>query len=116
MEASLEMMKKSKNERRKAERIHVVRDYCYYPGEKRKKFPCTAMNISVTGVCIESGKKLTQDDIVFIHIECGKDVAFKSVVVWEMSGTYGLRFMLETNEDFDNISYVMNNCAGKINR
>ncbi len=104
------------NERRQQKRVSLFRDYCYYPENRRKRFSCSTKNISITGACIISDTKLNINDIVNIRIMSDRETVFKSRVVWELEGTYGLQFLLETNEDFDNISYIMNNYAKQINR
>lgn len=103
-------------ERRKDKRVSLNKDYCFYPEDRKHRFNCMTNNISVTGACIQSERKLKIDDVVYIHIESDKDTQFKSKVVWEIEDTYGLQFLLETNTDFDNISYIMNHYANTINK
>ncbi len=102
-------------ERRKAERFPVDRDYYFYPANRSKVYTCKVRNVSASGACIISKKSLTPHEIIFLHITGVKVAQFKSEVVWAQDGLYGLMFLLDDSEDFENISFVMNTIAKKIN-
>ncbi|MDY6935665.1 MAG: PilZ domain-containing protein [Spirochaetota bacterium] len=95
-------------ERRKNERISVTRDYYYFPGEENNKIECMLKNISITGSCILSKNNINKNDIIFLHIGGKKEIVLQAKVVWKMGDQYGLLFLLDNSQDFDNISYIMN--------
>lgn len=96
-------------ERRKSTRISIVGDYFYYPGRETKKINCSINNISATGACISSGNIIKNNEIIFLHIKGTKNIVLKSKTVWKIDDQYGLLFLLDTTEEFENISYIMNN-------
>jgi hypothetical protein len=102
-------------ERRKTCRYIVDRDYFYLPGDKKKHHRCSVKNISATGACIASARELNEHDILYLHITGPRISLVKSEVVWRRGSIYGILFHLETTEDLDSISYIMNNIAGSIN-
>lgn len=103
-------------DRRKDERFLLGGDYYYYPGNSKDKFDCMVKNISVTGSCIVSGNAIVKNEIIFLHIGCGRNIELKSQVMWKQDSRYGLMFLLENSDDFDNISYIINNEALRINK
>ena len=77
--------------------------------------------------CSSCGGAKYIDDPYLIHdtwfvdvvcIKCGrsKDIELKSKVIWKIENQYGLLFIMETSEDFENISYIINNEAARINK
>lgn len=102
-------------ERRKNKRFPLDKDYYFYPANRSKVYTCKVRNVSASGACIISKKNLTPHDIIFLHITGTRGAQFKSEVIWAQDGLYGLSFLLENSEDFDNISYVMNMISKKIN-
>jgi hypothetical protein len=96
------------SERRNNPRIEKCGDYFLYP-KTREEVPCVLKNISVTGACIFPSRPLQMDQVVELHICRTRDLSLKSQVVWENSGEYGLSFLLDSPEDFNNISFIMNN-------
>jgi hypothetical protein len=103
-------------ERRKDRRIDLSGDYYFYPNNKEKKVLCSLMNLSATGACIISSESLEKKAVVFLHIKADKNIILKSEVVWKLENQYGLRFNLDTSDDFENISYIMNNPRVVTNR
>ena len=95
-------------ERRENERISLSRDYFFFPGKEKKKIECMLKNVSITGACIFSKVNIKKDDIIYLHIRGSKEIVLKSKVVWKIGDQYGLLFILDTSQDFDNISYIMN--------
>lgn len=95
-------------ERRESPRIDRCGDYFLLPAT-REEVPCVLKNISVTGACIFSSEPLKMDEVVVLHVCRSKDFSLKSQVVWEHCGEYGLSFLLDTAEDFNAISFIMNN-------
>jgi hypothetical protein len=53
---------------------------------------------------------------VYLHITGTGETQFKSQVVWAQDGLYGLSFLLESTEDLEHISFVMNAFSKKINQ
>ncbi len=98
-------------ERRKNPRFIVEGDYYYYPGIAGKHFKYSLRNVSVTGACIWTGEKLSDGDVILLHFMGPREAVLKSRVVWGSNNNYGLVFFLDTSEDFDTISYVMNNAV-----
>ena len=47
--------------------------------------------------------------MIILQFAAKKDMYLTAQVVWELSGEYGLLFLLETSRDIANISYIMNN-------
>ncbi len=103
-------------ERRKSERFDIGRDYYYYPTNREKMRACTLLNISATGACIVSQEPLKNEAVIFLHIASSRDIVLKSRVVWQHEGQYGLQFFLDTGEDFENISFILNNELRRINK
>jgi c-di-GMP-binding flagellar brake protein YcgR len=97
------------NEKRKKYRIPCCHDCYYYKKDKSEKHEFSLVNISATGACIESDLKIKKDDVINIHINCGKEVVFSAKAVWEREQTYGVLFILESPEDLTNISFLLNN-------
>lgn len=96
------------HEQRISPRYAVNKDCFFFP-PKGEKFPCTVNNISATGICLSAHKKLKKDDVIILQFAAKKDMYLTAQVVWELSGEYGLLFLLETSRDIANISYIMNN-------
>jgi hypothetical protein len=101
-------------EKRKSKRVNISEDYFYYPINKEKKINCKLNNISVTGACITSNEEIKNEDIIYFNIRGTKDMALKSKAVWKIDNQYGIQFILDTNKEFEIISYIMNNII-KIN-
>ncbi len=98
-------------ENRKNKRIEISGDYFYYPLNKKKKINCKLNNISVTGACILSEENIKKEDIIFLHIhdtDETSDIALKSKAVWKIDNQYGLQFLLDTSQEFEKISCIMN--------
>ncbi len=102
-------------ERRLSPRFEIGRDYYFFPGHAGTRHTCRVNNISATGACISSETILHKADIILLHIAGISETAFKSEVLWSVEGMYGILFYLDTAEDLENISFVMNNIAGMIN-
>lgn len=102
-------------EKRKSKRIKISEDYFYYPREKNKKINCKLNNISVTGACITSTENIKREEIIFLHIRGANDKLLKSKTVWKIDNQYGLQFLLDTNKEFEKISYIMNKIIGNNN-
>ncbi len=96
------------SERRRNRRKDIIGDYFYYQGNKDKKIKCKLKNMSATGACIASDEKINEDDIIFLHIQGTDNVEIKSKAVWKIDDQYGLVFLLDTNKEFEKISYIMN--------
>lgn len=96
-------------ERRINRRFSLKDNYYYVKEKSRKKIPCLLENISITGACIISESPLTANDIIMLHFPMPREINIKSQIVWEKTTEYGLLFVLDTSEDFENISYIMNN-------
>ena len=97
------------SEKRKSNRLNFTREYFYCISDKNKKINCKLNNISVTGACITSDKKIEKEDIVFLHIKGMEDIVLKSKAVWKIENQYGLQFILDSGKEFENISYIINN-------
>jgi len=103
-------MRNMEKDKRKNMRVAMNSNYFFFPDRENKRHWCTIKNISTTGSCITSNKDINTDDIIFLHMKGGeKNTDLKSRVVWAMDKSYGLEFFLETAEDFENISYIVNN-------
>jgi hypothetical protein len=96
-------------ERRIKERHDCTGDYFFSADRADKRHSCVLKNISVTGACIETVHAIETDDIITVHICNNRGVELDGKVVWKKSNSYGLLFLLETPEAFDNISYLINN-------
>ncbi len=96
-------------ENRKSQRINISEEYFFYPQKEKKKINCKINNISVTGACITSDEKIENDEVIFLHIRGTNNMALKSKTVWKINNQYGLQFFLDTNSEFEKISYIMNN-------
>jgi c-di-GMP-binding flagellar brake protein YcgR len=96
-------------EKRRSKRIDISEDYFYYPQNKNKKINCKLNNISVTGACITSDKKIEKEEIIYFNIRGTKDMALKSKAVWKIENQYGIQFILDTDKEFEIISRIMNN-------
>jgi hypothetical protein len=103
------------SERRSSKRFPCSYNYISTSSTLGRKIACTLHNISVTGACIISDTPLQTDELITLHVCDEKDIPFRAKVVWQRFKTYGLLFLLESSEDFDNISYVMNNLNQKRN-
>jgi hypothetical protein len=95
-------------DRRKYPRIDHCGDY-YIAQDIRQKVICELRNISVTGACIISDVVLKQDEFIELHVCRSRDIPLRAQVVWIRDNEYGISFLLDTKESFDNISYIMNN-------
>ncbi|MCP4134969.1 MAG: PilZ domain-containing protein [bacterium] len=104
------------DERRRDERVDLNKDYYYLPGDSNHEHECVVKNISITGACITAHDKLNADEILFLNIRASKEIVLKAKVVWRTDAEYGLLFLLDTSEEFENISFIMNNYAININK
>jgi len=104
------------NDRRNSERINARNDYICFPGKNNEKISCTLKNISSSGACLVSDIHLKNNEIIFLTISGSKDVILKSKVLWKIKNEYGLLFILNSSQDFENISHVMNNEQKIINK
>ncbi|MFH0975218.1 MAG: PilZ domain-containing protein [Spirochaetota bacterium] len=100
-------------EQRKNSRIKVSGDFYYYPNRKKKKIKCKLDNISVTGACITTDEKIEKEDIIYLQINGFNNKALKSKAVWKIDNQYGIQFFLDSNNEFETISHVMNNIMNK---
>ena len=91
-------------------------DYYLLKKDMDKIHSCKVKNISGTGVCIISLDDIKNNEIIFLYIHGNKENAIKSKVVWRMEEQYGLQFVLDSNNDFKSVSYVMNHLAFEINK
>lgn len=96
-------------DRRINERIECYDDYFFSPKEKGVKVNCLLKNISVTGACIKTTYPIETNDFLTLHLCREKDIALHAKVVWKDNDMFGLSFLLDTQEEFKNISYVINN-------
>lgn len=96
-------------ERRLSKRFDVSGDYLFYPEKTNNRIICKLDNISITGACILTEAKIKIDDVIQLHIRGAQDKFLKSKVVWKIDNQFGLLFMLDTEEEFNNISFIMNN-------
>ncbi len=96
-------------ERRGGERVSCQGDYIAYGKSSRKKIDCELKNISVTGACVETAHPLKEKETIVLHLCKGGDITLSARVVWRQNNKYGLVFLLDTPEEFEHISYVMNN-------
>ena len=96
-------------ERRNSERVRTDGDFYCLPARMSRMVRCSLKNISITGACIASGGSLGAGDIISLYLESGAGRALKSRVVWKLAGEYGIEFMLETGEEFETISRIINN-------
>ena len=104
------------SERRKTVRVDLSGDYFFYPGKKNRKIKCIVKNVSATGACIISDDVLHNEDIIFLGIRGDSEVVLKSKAVWKIENQYGLLFLLETEEEFASISYIMNFEIDRLNK
>ncbi len=96
-------------ERRKSRRIGAGGDFYCLPSRMSRRVMCTLKNLSITGACIVSGGSLATGDIISLYLESGGGGALQSRVVWRLAGEYGVEFLLESGEEFETISRVINN-------
>ncbi len=96
-------------ERRKNPRTPGRGDFYSLSSDARRTVRCLLKNISVTGACIVSDGPLDAGDIIALYLESGAGRALKSRVVWRVAGEYGVEFLLESVEEFETISRVINN-------
>lgn len=89
--------------------MEAGRDFYCLSEQMSRRVMCTLKNVSVTGACIVSGGSLGTGDIISLYLESGAGRALKSRVVWKVSGEYGVEFLLETGEEFETISRIINN-------
>lgn len=97
-------------DRRVSPRSHDCSDYLLMPGTGHTE-PFILKNISVTGACIVTDVSLSVNQILNLHICRNRDLELRSQVVWIKGKEYGLSFMLDTEESFNAISFIMNNKA-----
>jgi hypothetical protein len=93
-------------------RLHTRIDHCgdyYIATGKIGKVGCELRNISPTGACIISGIGLNKGQEIELHICRNKDIPLRAQVVWIKDKEYGVSFLLDTAESFNNISYIINN-------
>ncbi|TAL30459.1 MAG: PilZ domain-containing protein [Spirochaetes bacterium] len=83
-------------------------DYFCAPPDMDARHRCVLKNISATGACVASKRALKKDDMIYLHVRGREGGLLKSRVVWKTRNTYGLLFSLESSEDFDSISRIMN--------
>ena len=102
--------------KRQSERIEIFRSYFFICKKENNKHNCFVKNISITGACITSPKKIASKDMIYLHLVSEKDTVLKAEVAWNIDSEYGIRFLLEDNIDFEKISFVMNNIARYINK
>ena len=95
-------------EKRKTKRFEISGDYFFFPADKRKKIKCELENISETGACISSDARIKKDEIIYLHIKGSRNILLKSRNVWKIDDQYGLLFLLDTSQEFENISYIIN--------
>lgn len=98
-------------ERRTEERIVCGGDYIVYGKAAENRIECELHNISVTGACVSTEHTLEKDEKIVLHLCKGSDIPLDAKVVWRDDRKYGLVFMLDTSEDFEHISYIMNNIS-----
>jgi len=96
-------------ERRIKDRIECHGDYIVYGNSFENRISCELKNISVTGACVEMQHVLKRDDKIVLHLCKGDDISLSAKVVWRDDKKYGLVFLLDTAEEFEHISYIMNN-------
>ncbi len=96
-------------ERRENKRIDCSDNYFFSPKEKGVKVNCSLKNISVTGACIKTDYPIENNDYLTLHLCREKDIPLHAKVVWKEEDMYGLSFLLDTQEEFENISYIINN-------
>lgn len=96
------------SERRQHKRIIHCGDY-YVASGRTGKVTCELRNISPTGACILSNARLNKGQEIELHICRNKDLPLRAQVVWINEKEYGVSFLLDTVESFDNISYIINN-------
>jgi len=96
-------------ERRIKDRIECHGDYIVYGSSREKRISCELKNISVTGACVETKHLLGKDETIELHLCKGEDISLSAKVVWRDNEKYGLVFLLDTAEEFEHISYIMNN-------
>jgi hypothetical protein len=100
-------------EKRNNERIKCDHDYFCSPRSLGNKIDCTLKNISATGACISTNVDLEHQENIILHICRGRDVSINSKVIWKNGTTYGLELQLNTSDDLNNISFVLNNIHKK---
>lgn len=113
---AIEKTNKRYPERRKGKRIGLTGDYFFTPDNREIRMICAVKNLSVTGACISSVHELAHGQVIYIHIRGKKDIILKAKVAWKLDTQYGLSFLLETSQDFTNISYIVNYELKNINR
>ncbi|MFW5808220.1 MAG: PilZ domain-containing protein [Spirochaetota bacterium] len=96
-------------DRRENDRIDCADDYFLSPKEKGVKVRCILNNISVTGACIRTDYPIEPDEYLTLHLCREKDIPLHAKVVWKEEDKFGLSFLLDTQQEFENISYIINN-------
>lgn len=96
-------------DRRRKERVACAENYFFSPKEKGVKVQCQLKNLSVTGACITTDYPVETDEHLTLHLCRDKDIPLHAKVVWQDKHDYGLLFLLDTQQEFENISYIMNN-------
>ena len=96
-------------DRRRSRRVPGESGFYRMSPDARRKMRCSLKNISVTGACIVSRGRLAAGEVISLYLESGAGRALKSRVVWEIAGEYGVEFLLDSNEEFETISRIINN-------
>ena len=103
-----------KRDKRQNGRIECSGEYLYSTHTAGNRVECSLKNISVTGACISTGALLDNQEKVILHICRGKDMSFSGKVVWRNKDTYGISFDMDSEEEFSDISFIMNNFSDRI--
>lgn len=96
-------------ERRGGSRSYCDEDYFFSSNNRDSKIQCRLKNISPTGACILTEHPIRVDETIVLHLCRDRDVPLDSKVVWKEGDEYGLLFLLDSIESFENISYIINN-------
>ncbi|MBN1500144.1 MAG: PilZ domain-containing protein [Spirochaetes bacterium] len=98
-----------KNDKRSNNRHNCAGDYFYSTHSAGNRLDCVLKNISATGACIRTNASLKNNESVILHICRGKDMSFNGKVVWQENDTFGIVFDMNNSEEFENISFILNN-------
>lgn len=96
-------------DRREHQRENCGSNYIVTYRTDNVKIECGLNNLSITGACIESSFNLTNGEKIILHICDKRDTPVKGTVVWTNGDVYGIQFELNSSEEFENISFIMNN-------
>ncbi|HOF34192.1 MAG TPA: PilZ domain-containing protein [Spirochaetota bacterium] len=95
-------------EKRSSSRYYSDGDFIHTSRTASGSVSCVLKNISATGACILADIPIEIGEKVFLHVNRGEATSLRGKVVWQNDNEYGIEFLLESSDDFEQISNIVN--------